>query len=66
MLGIATGRLAVIMPARNAAATVAESILSALASPICHRVPVIDDASEDATAEVVEALPRRGPKAGCC
>ncbi len=54
-----SGRLDVIMPARNAVATIAESILSALASPLCHRVLVIDDASEDATAEVVEALAGR-------
>lgn len=59
MNGIATSRVDVIMPARNAAATIAESILSALASPLCHRVMVIDDASEDATAEVVAALAHR-------
>lgn len=56
MTGTAPSRLDVVMPVRNAAATVTESILSALASPCCHRVLVIDDASEDATAETVEAL----------
>lgn len=54
-----SGRLDVIMPARNAVATIAESILSALASPLCRRVLVIDDASEDATADVVDALAAR-------
>lgn len=59
MKGDATRRLDVVMPARNAAATITDSILSALASPACQRVLVIDDASDDTTPAVVEALARQ-------
>lgn len=55
MSGNRPGRLDVIMPAYNAAETIAESIRSALASPLCRRVLVIDDASGDDTAAIVEA-----------
>lgn len=53
------GRLDVIMPARNAAATISESIMSALASPLCRRVIVVDDASEDETPDVVQVVGKR-------
>lgn len=44
------------MPAYNAAETIVESVTSALASPYCRRVLVIDDASQDDTVALVEAL----------
>lgn len=50
------GRVDVIMPAHNAAATIADSLRSALAAPECRRVLVIDDASQDRTAAIVEGL----------
>lgn len=59
MHGTAPGRLDVIMPAYNAAATITQSLHSALASPLCRRVHVIDDASTDRTVPVVEALAAR-------
>lgn len=59
MSEIAFGRLDVVMPARNAAATISESITSALASTLCRRVHVVDDASEDETADLVQVLAKR-------
>lgn len=56
MLGTVPGRLDVIMPAHNAAATITQSVKSALASPLCRRVLVIDDGSTDGTAGVVASL----------
>jgi glycosyltransferase involved in cell wall biosynthesis len=53
------GRLDVVMPARNAAATISESLMSALASPLCRRIHVVDDASSDETADVVQVLAKR-------
>jgi len=50
------GRVDVIMPAHNAAATIVDSLRSALACPECRRVLVIDDASQDRTAAIVEGL----------
>ena len=55
------GRVDVIMPAHDAAATVARSVESALACPECARVLVIDDASRDGTAAIVESLAGRAP-----
>lgn len=49
----------VIMPAHNAAITIEASIKSALASPRCRRVLVIDDASSDQTPALVESLAAR-------
>ncbi|WP_342164891.1 glycosyltransferase family 2 protein [Methylobacterium sp. SD21] len=56
MDGVRIGCLDVIMPAYNAADTIAESVRSALAFPLCRRVFVVDDASRDDTAAIVEAL----------
>ncbi|WP_449409623.1 glycosyltransferase family 2 protein [Methylobacterium komagatae] len=49
----------VIMPAHNAAITIEASIRSALAYPRCRRVLVVDDASSDQTAALVESLAAR-------
>lgn len=56
MLLKGSGRVDVIMPAYNAASTIGQSIRSALAAPECRRVLVIDDASRDHTATVVETI----------
>lgn len=51
-------RVSVVMPARNAAPFVAESITSALLQEgVELEVVVVDDASTDGTAEIVESLP---------
>ena len=53
------GLIDVIMPAYEAVSTIARSVESALACPECARVLVIDDASRDGTADLVEALAAR-------
>ncbi len=50
-------RLSVIMPARNAAAYIADAIRSVAAdTPICTELVVIDDGSADNTAEIVRSM----------
>jgi succinoglycan biosynthesis protein ExoU len=53
---------AVIVAAFNAAATVERAVRSALAQAECAEVCVVDDASTDATAEIVAALCQADPR----
>lgn len=62
--------ISVVIPARNAAATLAETLRSVLVAPEVGEVIVIDDGSEDATAALAQGIadPRlrviAGPAAG--
>ena len=51
-------RTATIIAAYNASATIERAVVSALAEPETHEVCVVDDASADDTAELVERLAR--------
>lgn len=48
--------ISVIMPARNASKTIAESIRSVLASSLVSELVIVDDLSSDRTAAIAEAL----------
>lgn len=50
------GSVSAIMPARNAAATIAESLRSVLAQPEVGEVVVVDDGSTDGTGAVVAGM----------
>lgn len=51
-----TRDVTVVIPARDAAATIADAVASALASPNVLQCVVVDDSSDDATAAVVHEL----------
>src|SRR5688572_2205139 len=48
--------LSVVMPAYNEAATIDEIICAVLESPFTAELLVIDDASDDGTAAIVQAI----------
>lgn len=48
-------RVAVIIPARNEADAVGETVAAALAIPVADAVIVVDDGSHDGTAGVAKA-----------
>ncbi|MFA4845925.1 MAG: glycosyltransferase [Patescibacteria group bacterium] len=48
--------ISVIMPARNAAETIAESIGSVLTSPLVSELVIVDDLSADSTAAIAESV----------
>jgi len=50
------GRVSVVMPARNAASTIAEALQSVLVQAEVREVIVVDDKSHDRTRAVVESL----------
>lgn len=62
--------IAVVIPARNAAATLAEALRSVLAAPEVGEVIVVDDGSTDGTADVARIVGDRrvtiveGPRSG--
>jgi succinoglycan biosynthesis protein ExoU len=51
-----TGEVAVIIPARNAEATIGDAVASALEQPEVREVIVVDDASQDGTATRARAV----------
>lgn len=63
-------QVSVLMPARNAATTIAQSLRSVLDAPETGEVIVVEDGSTDRTADVLRSLPDprirviEGPRAG--
>ncbi|MGD9518213.1 MAG: glycosyltransferase family 2 protein [Armatimonadota bacterium] len=55
-------KLSVIMPAYNEQATIEQIVARVLASPVDLELIVVDDASTDATAPLVEGLAQRDPR----
>ena len=55
-------RIDVIIPCHNAAATLGEAVVSALAQRACARVWVVDDGSTDDTPTVVDHLVKQAPE----
>jgi succinoglycan biosynthesis protein ExoU len=53
---------AVIIPARNAAATIGRAVVSALAEPEAREVVVVDDGSTDGTAEAARQAADGSPR----
>ena len=54
--------LAVVMPAFNEASTIQKVILKVLQQPEVGQLVIVDDASRDATADIVRSLARSDPR----
>jgi succinoglycan biosynthesis protein ExoU len=55
-------KVAVMIPAKNAAATIGRAVASALAEPEAHQVVVIDDGSSDGTSEQARRAAAGSPR----
>ncbi len=55
-------RISALIPARNEAASIARTVRSVAAQPEVTEIIVIDDHSEDGTAEILESLKREIPQ----
>jgi len=53
----ASGAVTVLIPARNEAATIRDTVVSAIEQSGIERVVVVDDQSEDDTAEIAASVP---------
>lgn len=56
------GILAVVMPAYNEAATIQPVVLRVLQQPEVGQLVIVDDASRDATADIVRSLAHSEPR----
>ena len=54
--------LAVVMPAFNEASTIQKVVLKVLQQPEVGQLVIVDDASRDATADIVRSLARSDPR----